>query len=280
MDPNKPTEVQALLDAVAGRGDVRTVPQDKAGPNIPFAVIPEGYKVHDLEGMLEKPIRVKARPVFHELEGFIIYVNQFKTAATRISAFTDPSIVGEPFMVVAVIDYHEPTNPSWCTHRATLTVSFSDQFLRWKLHSGKWMDQVQLSEHIQDFIEDFVEPKGAAMLELAQTLRVTSSKQFVSSNILKNGASSIGFTEEVNGMGGARGDIEIPGQFIIRIPVLKNRETYDITCRLRYAISQEKKLQVRYDIPRPVRLIDAAQQLLVSELEKAVSVPAILGKLI
>ena len=101
--------VSAALNAGAALGAPMTVDDN------PFAVVPEGYKLHDLEAFGLQPRRIRQKIPLRSLESFTEYVARFKNDdATTIFADQDNT------RLTCVLDYHpNPAEADWCDHVAT-----------------------------------------------------------------------------------------------------------------------------------------------------------------
>jgi len=95
-------------------------------------------------------------------------------------------------------------------HRATLQLTFTDDWKDWAGVSGKMLTQVELAEFIESHLATFVTPAGAVMLELAQSFQATSRVNFQSSRRLANGEAELEYTEVIDAKAGRKGSIPIP----------------------------------------------------------------------
>lgn len=209
----------------------------------PFLILPEASKLQSLEELLSKPLRVKAKPVFHELESFTRYVTEHKSDATRI--FAHISEFGACFK--AVLDFHEKDKPSWNSHTSEYPCPSSMEWKKWVEKNGQWMRQQEFAAFIEDRVTDIIEPSGATMLEMANEFHATTSVNFSSVIRLDNGNRQVNYQEETEAKAGQKGKLVIPEKFMIKIPVFRNGIRYEMAARFRYRVN-EGKLAITYEI--------------------------------
>lgn len=145
--------------------------------------------------------------------------------------------------LTAVIDWD-----GWRDHRIALQLTYSDQFKRWADRSGKWFNQLDFAELLEDFAADIYEPAAADMIELAQSFQAARSGSFESSTRLDNGAVSFRFHEDIQAKGGGAGLLEVPETFLLRIPVLRGGDYIEVTAKLRYRI-EHNQLRLGFRVP-------------------------------
>ena len=213
----------------------------------PFAVgAAEAYvvangaaRVLDLERMLSEPRRQRGTvEVFDELS-FTRYVDSHSTAATS-SLWSD----WRAGTLVCVLNGHEKGTPEdvalagWCDHRVNLKVRSTPTWDRWGEVDGKWLTQEDLAEHINSSLDDFVDPTGADMLQLALTLEAHHEAQFRSATVLQSGARRFAYDEDVSlrGSAGASGVIDMPKTLRVRLQPWENGELFGLDCELRYRL--------------------------------------------
>jgi uncharacterized protein YfdQ (DUF2303 family) len=227
--------------------------------SIPYVVIPQGYKVEGLGGLVyhkfnQHPHR-KAQTVTLNTPGsFAGYFADQKQDHSRIFGNVDTA------QFTAIIDYHEPGEgpANWCEHRAILTLRHSREWKIWTAASGKKMSQVEMAEFLEDNSIDIVNPSGAAMLEIASTLQARSEVAFESATRLQDGQTQFTYREEIKGTAGA-GKMSVPDSFTIKVSVFDGMPPVEIVARLRYRISSSK-LVIWFDLLRADRMRDTAFQ--------------------
>ena len=233
----------------------------------PLAVVPPGCVIESLEHFLPRPLRIKAAPAFEDIRGFCVYINEFKGAATRMWVKAVPG--GAIFL--AIIDHHTKEEEGdklvagWCNHSARFNLKYSPEWNLWKGMSGKWVGQLEMAEFIQDNIRDVANPPGAEMLELTQTLRVTTNVEFDAQHLLKNGQVKLNYAENVVAKAGV-GEMVMPETFDLGIPVFEHQSRFKITCKLRFRV-ESKKLTMRIDIPGLHAILKEVLEAVVEDVE-------------
>lgn len=219
---------------------------------IPILIVPPGHKVESLESFLPVPARIKAKRTFIALESFNRYVKQFKSADTRIEL--QPS-----GCAVAIIDASGLNKPEWEGHLATFNVTHSERWKTWDSKHKRSLTQKEFAEFVEDNLIDFFVPKGAAMLDIAQTLQAEQNSLFESAVRTDKGDVSLTYKKTTTGKAGQKGDLEIPSLFEIRIPILEGEEPRLIPMRLRYDLN-EGKLSLTYEILRRSALLEEVRR--------------------
>lgn len=238
MGETKNNNIQAAIDAGKALGSLmgNLVYPDPETPGLAF--VPQGYVVHqyDFEKYRSAPRRTQQKTRSRDLSSFVDYVNLFKTASTRIFSTMEPQTF------VAAIDYHTPTEASWCDHRAYFTPVASLEYSSWKDSSGKKMSQAEFASFLEDNYSDIVEPDAATMLGLALTFEATTAAEFRSGIRLDNGQVQFQYVESIK-----TGAVEVPTSFKIGIPIHQDGPRYQITCRLKYRL-EGGKLSFLYEM--------------------------------
>lgn len=189
--------------------------------------------------------------------------------------------------IVAVIDDHEATNPpgpaddhgqaGWGEHRATLTLQHSPEWKHWASLDGKLVGQEAFAEHIQEGIDDILEPDAAQLLELAQTFRATTKGTFGSSKMLDSGQVQFTYHEELKATGGEKSNITIPARIGVGVPVFDGADTADrLDARFRFRL-RDGELLLGYKLQRPHLVVRQAWQDVIAGLERGLDVAVLWG---
>lgn len=254
------------LEAVIFAGQALGEPKAVPGGVIPYAVIPDGAKVEDLERLLPAPARAQANVTAKSAETFAAYVNRFKVKATVI--FADQ----EKFTLVGIIDYHSAASPAFREHRVSYGAPRSLEWNTWRTASGKRMAQADFAQFIEDNVVDIRDPAGAEVLEVSRSLQAKKSVEFASAIRLSDGAQQFTYNESVDGST-AKGTIKVPEEFTLGIPVFFGGALYEVRARLRYRI-EGGKLQLWYELYRPEHIEKDAFEKVCAEVTAATSIEA------
>ena len=226
-----------------------------AGPNHiegggAFLTVPDGYRVEDIERYLEAPSRPRGTIHCEVPEAFVAYYNRFRDEMASVAfACTDL------FHVVGVLDWHVPGGgpPGFGEHRVCYSAPRSEEWKIWTEADGGAMSQADFSRFIEDNVKDIREPAGADVLEVARQLEVKKKVEFASALRLSDGQREFTYNELVDGST-RRGQMKVPEQFVLGIPVFLGDSLYEVIARLRYRI-EGGQLRLWYDLLNP-RLVE------------------------
>src|SRR5690606_12414651 len=91
---------------------------------------------------------------------------------------------------------------------------------------------------------------GAAMLEIASSLKATNNADFKSAIRLDNGQMQFTYNETVNGQAGVTGQLSIPEKIKLIVSPFLQGSAYEIEARFRYRISPTGRMRW-YTLIRP-----------------------------
>lgn len=247
-------DVNALINAL-------TANQINIDPDAEKALVPEGYRLEDLEHLHAAPRRIKQHIELRSAQSFIDYVERFSDDGATV--FCD--LKGQKFS--AILDYHKEADIArWGDHRATYNCPVDTRWKLWTAHNGKAMNQVDFARFIENNLPDIVQPSGADMLNVSRSLQAKKKIDFKSDQTLSNGDIQFTYNEQTTG---SAGQMEIPQEFTLGIPVYEGGAKYELKARLRYRIN-EGQLAMWYDLLRPERLLEDAFNELSAHIKKEV----------
>lgn len=229
------------------------------------------------------PTRIIQRPTFFDASSFAKYVNTYKDVRTRVLA--DP----DAFAFTALMDYHHsaidtppegvgPLSPEFVSHRATFRLTESEQWKVWFANNDKLIPQTQFAEFLEDNRRDIFKPAAADMMEVARDLRAKTEVNFESRVTLKDGSATLRYQEEVKAGIGPAGDIAIPEDFTLKIPVFYGEAAIEVEAKLRFRITGGK-LAFQYRLYRPVETRNTAFDATVERVSTELTQPVWLGKI-
>lgn len=196
----------------------------------------QGGKIELVPEKLATPRFLTAAPLFNDASAFVVYVNQFKVAATRIF-YTDQGAFA------AVIDYHEDggsnAKPKHGDHIARLALVRSPEWKEWAEHNEKAMGQQSFAEFIEDNAKDLLQPDPETMLRVASGLHATVGATFRQATNQANGQIQLAFDESINGTVNGKEEA-IPTTFQIGLRPFMGCDRYPVDCRLRYRIDRSQ----------------------------------------
>lgn len=222
------------------------------GPEHAVAVVPDGFTVKDLSSLLPPPPRPKESIVLLSPRALAEYVRAFGQAPLTAIFADEPRGHYQ-----AILDYHQPGQPGrgTCDHRAVYDCPASEEWKIWTAAHGKQLPQVDFARFLENNLPDIVAPAAADMLRVALTLQVKKDVNFESDLRLDNGQAQLRYEETVRGTTRA-GDLVIPDQFTISIPVFEGTPRVTIVARLRYRLA-EQKLVMWYELVHQLKACGA-----------------------
>jgi len=256
MNTDQKSENQAIIDLATERAKVEIIQVD-GHPVItrPSGVIAESAKKFADE-YLTKPERLKGRARLTTLASFIEHALRFKDAGSALFAS-----VGDKPSLMAVFDYHEgPSAPRFSEHRAEYLFPLSREWAAWMAADGKTMEQSAFAAWVEDHAADVVLPTVPEAQEAVDALRaveiapgtptqvLTFSRGVdvrVESNVvnrvsLPTGGQRLVFDESIKGAAGE--PLDVPGGFVIAIPLFDGGGHYALPVRLRLRVEKGRVL--------------------------------------
>lgn len=112
---------------------------------------------------------------------------------------------------------------------------------------------------------------------IAQSIQATTKCDFESGILLANGQRRLSYLETTTARAGGKGDLEIPAQITLGIPVFVGAEAAEqMTARFRYRITNGR-LVLRYKLDRPEDAAAEAFAAIVHAVDEHVGVPIMRG---
>lgn len=222
----------------------------------PYAIVPAGYTLHDLEPTLMQPVRFRGTTALRDMASFTAFVAELAAEnATRLYGQLNP-----PKFKAVFNDHDRDSGPGWRDHIATYDCPLSVEWLAWMGSNGKVMPQADFATFIEDNAPDIASPPAADMIEISRTLEAKKKVNFASGIRLDNGQIEFVYEEQIDSTA-AKGRLQIPQTFTIGIAVLEGGPRYAVTARLRYRIGEKGALALWYDLERPHKVVeDAAKE--------------------
>jgi uncharacterized protein YfdQ (DUF2303 family) len=185
----------------------------------------------------------------------------------------------ERLTIEAILDAHGGLEmlPGWRQHRVTLALKYSPAFTAWHTNDGREMTQEAFAEFLEDNRLDIFEPAAAEMLEVAQSIQATTKVDFASGFRLTDGQRRISYTENVETRAGQKGELAIPTQITLRVPIFEGAEVADeLMARFRHRINNGR-LMLAYKLDRPRDVVTAAFDGVVAQVAEATQTPVLRG---
>jgi uncharacterized protein YfdQ (DUF2303 family) len=142
--------------------------------------------------------------------------------------------------------------------RARLDLVDGADWVEWRALDRSVVPQREFGEHVDGLAHTMVEPDGATMIEIATTLTSKTKLDFASRVNLGNGEVSFKAEEETTSRAGKTGNVEIPTQFMFRVPLWEGTDPVDIVARLRFRAGREDGVMMGYRIVRKAEAVERA----------------------
>lgn len=271
--------VGQLISALQNHG-----PQilQRSGAAGPLAVVPDNMGVVDLEQYGIAPTSIRQSVELHNLEDFTSLVNRFKNDASII--FVSPnlkSLAGGGTLATAVIDYHGKDAPAWGNNTITLKARASLAYEKLMDLDGKLMPQPDFAVAIEDVSAFASSIARADLLEVAQTLRLTSKGDFSNFNDEASGSVDFRYNLQVNASAGTSVErkLTVPAQVTFKVAVLDGLDAVDVPVKLLYRTpnNPSDKVQMGFKILDRAWIEDAALQQVAATVSEGTGLNAFKG---
>lgn len=207
-------------------------------------------QIVDLARYDDQPRRVTGDVELHDVASLVAYCKDHEADQLLARVYVDsPNATFVAVLNAPRVDT-DTLIPSWGDHRAHVSLVPSIEWRHWTGNSGQLLDQVAFAHHIERHIVDVRTPDGATLLEIVSSIEGTKNVEFTRAERLDNGQRRFLYRETIEGRAGATGQLEIPSEFTLGIPVFDgDTEGYAITARLRWRITGEG-LKLGYELDR------------------------------
>ncbi len=257
------TETEAVASILKNQPfppQVLPVKDEKTGMTRYVMVVPDNMTVEDftdqLRELLPAPERRTGTTLVKSIDAFLALVNRWKSDSTVVYAddATQP-------VITAVVNDHRPDaagTPGFRDHRIVYQPALSDEWKTWTSLQGKWLTSEQFAELLEDRALDLVDPSTPAVgpnttkilnalnvqaatpsriAGLARSLTVCVNMRVKDSRNLQSGEGSIMFESSHTDEAGK--PLEVPGAFLLGIPIYKGGPGILFVVRLRYDVKNQ-----------------------------------------
>jgi uncharacterized protein YfdQ (DUF2303 family) len=248
--------------------------ENRIDNGVPFLVIPEGYRLMDVENTLQYPVRKKGNPQFTRSGSFTDYVNEQKLLESRI-------YVTSATQLVAVLDHHQPdddkSSPGWGQHRATLNLTKSPEWLTWTKANNTRMMQREFAQFVEDNADEVARPSSNELLDLIRTIKASSNCVCTGQVDEKAGNEQRAFFIETKTTAGVKGELELPSEITLALSVYGGEKPAPIQARLRFDAPQGGKIVLWYELVRVQRFEQKSLEEIIGDIEGATELSAWYG---
>lgn len=197
-------------------------------------LVPDGFRLeaaHDPYAL--PPHIVKTAVVVDQRASLSAYVNRFSDIRSILIADYDAC------SIKAVLDWHfdndviASLDPQPREHTCTLELRPSEEFKRWAEMENSFHGQAEFAAFLEENAVDVIDPEPAVLIEISRDLEGTQGVTFKSSTRLENGDRSFVYETETR----AKGDIKVPREFVLSIPLYEGEEPVPLRCAFRWRIN-------------------------------------------
>lgn len=267
-------ENKTLLDAGAALVGVMA-----EHDGIPFVVVPDGYKMADIEKLMPQPFRKRGNVIVTDSAGFIFYTSKH---GERDCCIIYAAIDSEKshFSLVAVINDHGDDGPYWRDHRCTFSPKLSLEWARWAGRNKATMSQTEFAAYLEENLPDIASvpgmPTGTEILAMALGFEANADKRLRSKINLQSGGVQFEFVEDETK--DTRTRMQVFERFTIGIPVFDgSQNAYPVEARLKYR-EKDGKVTFWYELIRQDRVFKAAVTDELNRIAEATGFDIISGK--
>lgn len=216
--------------------------------------------VTDLERYRDAPNRARGSVAIHDPSDFARYIKRIADSdITTVWADIDQGTV------TGLLDDHELHGAGWRSHTVRLALQPDPDWDAWIRRDNKLLTQLEFAEFLEQQMHTIVQPAAADILDVATTLQAKRNVTFNSSAKMKNGDIKFTFNEETKASAGAKGELEIPDEFTLRLAPFAYTPPVELTAKLRYRIV-EHELRVGYKLIRAAEVRRDAFSAIVGEI--------------
>ncbi len=166
---------------------------------------------------------------------------------------------------IAVCNDQRGTDPGWGDLRLEFTPRHTEEWDFWMKANGALVNQAQFADHIEGGLPEIVDPDGATMLEIANSIQVSSASAFRSSQKIESGEVHFTYETDVEGTAGRAGELAIPRLITLRMSPFVGEEEVELTARFLYRVNSGT-LSLGYRIERPERAVATCVKRMVNQL--------------
>jgi uncharacterized protein YfdQ (DUF2303 family) len=281
------TETAAAFDAGRASAEAEELELGK------YWIVPtrDGIEQIDLTGDAHRDYPRRIRQTVHltHVDSLTAYWDKHSDTASEVYADRTKRTI------TAILDAHHPSydspngvvptdaneRPRWQTHRAVLTLTYSDPIKAWLDSNNSLFTQSAFAEFVEDWMGYITDPEAADLVEMAQSFQATTKANFKSAFKLINGQRQLEYTEQIDATSSVKGaTIAVPTSITLRLPVWRGANTNeDFTARLRYRVNHNGpgQLGIGYKLDRVAETLDAAFEAEIAHVEEHVGRPVLRG---
>lgn len=199
----------------------------------------------------QTPPRKKGEVTLRTAESLVAYVTRHGGEGTELWADLEAQ------RIVAYLNGDTTQEAGHRDFKASLALRKTDGWTAWENLNGALVDQEKFAEHIEARSIDVLEPTGAELLDIVQTIKQTTAGEFESAKRLSDGQTVLSYREQTTTTAGSKGEFSVPERFVIAVAPFEGASPFKVTAHLRTRV-REGRLQLGYVLERPEDVIKAA----------------------
>ena len=237
---------------------------------VPYAYVPRGFYVQNLEEFLERPRRIRQNINFDDVSGFISYVKEYGDGKSKLFAHLNG--------VTAIFDYHTREFADRGTHRAFFKTQHTPEWLEWSSSIGKRFNQSAFANFLESVLPTIYAPAAADVLQVVRSIRASITNKYVSVIDDDGLSANLEFKRDVEVRGTGK-QVELPKQLKVLLkPYLGADFVTELPIRLRYELEDEgSRVVFAYEILQFDRIRQEAFERLATLITEETNIQTFLG---
>lgn len=268
----------------------------------------------DIERLMARPRHLEGLAIFEDIESFIAHLNHFKNpdsvvfASKGASRFLSVIDYHQVQQATLVLPEGTPENQTivrtpmqrHCRHGGVFAPKFSEAYLAWTGFNKKDMNQAQFADFLEDRVLDLHEPPAvnsenaadqqklkiarmngktfatpAQMMDFRKGIKIHEAS--VAKSYVNTSTGEVEFEYKVEQQDEKGERVNIPGLFVIAIPVFDNSDVhYEVLVRLKYRMNGGKPTWF-YELFRIDRVLESAFKDVKEKISKETGVMLLQG---
>lgn len=249
------TEVPGLSYAVAST---------EHGP----IAVPIDYRTHLADAV---PSRRTGNRVVAELDSLFAEL-------VRRPLFAESTLWASPAGNTVTVIYDDHTNdaPNRREDQLTLKLTVDEDWKAWHELSGRYLGQEEFGDAVEELLHSVVSPDHADLMEVIESIRVSTGSQFESGIRRSDGAQTLSYREDQTTAAGRARDLEVPQTIRLKLrPFAGIPQWYEVDAWFRIRVANgQLKLAIKLKPTRPI--IEAAWEDLRAAITEKVERPVLL----
>lgn len=186
----------------------------KSDNHLPQVIVKNSqFELETLEKFNERPNRIREKKLFHDLRGFIDYVNDFKSDTTVCFAGRNE--------IKVVFDYHVKDKPSWGDHQVIFEIKKSNRWVIWEKAHNQWMSQKEFANFLDSGLNEIIDPSQSEILSMVKNFRATTSYEFDSEST-EYGGENITFRKSTKTGAFQKQQVKLPEYITLALEPFEN----------------------------------------------------------